>query len=101
MALLKSWCNGTQEKAKKTCRTYTEKSGSRAKVLARLGKIVRSHYDQAGCIADDIARLGYAGDAAAIQACVAATSGGGAMRWDDDRTITMLRPDAVTIDDIS
>lgn len=69
MALFKSWCNGTQEKAKKKIyRAYTEKPGGRAQVLARLGKTVRSHYDQADRIADDVARLGYAGAAEILRA---------------------------------
>jgi len=68
MAMFKSWCNGTQEIAKKTCRTYAEKPGGRAKVLVRLDRTVRFHYDQAERIADDIARLGYTGAAEILRA---------------------------------
>lgn len=39
MALFKDWCAGTQQKNKrKMLRTYSEKTGGRAKVLTQLGE---------------------------------------------------------------
>ena len=55
MALFKTWCAGTEDKSKKkTFRTYSEKDGGRAAVLTQLGEAVRTHYDQADRIADDV-----------------------------------------------
>lgn len=69
MALFKAWCADTKEKSKKkTFRTYSEKEGSRAAVLAQLGEAVRTHYDQADRIADDVARLGYDGASEILRA---------------------------------
>ena len=69
MALYKDWCAGTKQKdKKKTLRTYTEKAGGRAAALEQLGEAVRTHYDQADRIADDVARLGYAGAAEILRA---------------------------------
>ncbi|HEY4081477.1 MAG TPA: hypothetical protein VGM81_12325 [Burkholderiaceae bacterium] len=60
--MFKAWCAGTKNKSeKKTFRTYSEKEGGRAAVLTQLGEAVRTHYDQADRIADDVARLGYEG----------------------------------------
>jgi len=69
MTLYKSWCTGTQKKTKKkTFSAYSEKKGSRAKVLAQLGENVKAHYDHADRIADDVARLGYAKAAEILRA---------------------------------
>lgn len=69
MALYKDWCAVTKQKdKKKTLRTYTEKAGGRAAALEQLGEAVRTHYDQADRIADDVARLGYDGAAEILRA---------------------------------
>ncbi len=69
MALFKAWCAGTKDKSKKkTFRTYSEKDGGRAAVLTQLGEAVRTHYDQADRIADDVARLGYDGASEILRA---------------------------------
>lgn len=69
MALFKDWCVGTKQKDKrKTLRTYSEKAGGRAAVLSEIGEAVRTHYDQADQIADDVARLGYEGAAEILRA---------------------------------
>ena len=70
MALFKAWCAGTKDKSKKkTFRTYSEKDGGRAAVLTQLGEAVRTHYDQADRIADDVARLGYDGASEILRDC--------------------------------
>lgn len=69
MALFKDWCVSIKQKdKKKTLRTYTEKAGGRAAALEQLGEAVRTHYDQADRIADDVARLGYDGAAEILRA---------------------------------
>lgn len=69
MALYKDWCVGAKQKnKKKTLLTYTEKVGGRDAVLEQLGETVRTHYDQADRIADDVARLGYEGAAEILRA---------------------------------
>lgn len=42
MALFKAWCAGTENKSKKTFRTYLEKGDGRAAVLTQLGEAVRT-----------------------------------------------------------
>jgi hypothetical protein len=69
MALFKARCTGTKHKSKKkTLRTYSEKDGSRTAVLEPLGEAVRTHYDRADLIADDVARLGYDGASEILRA---------------------------------
>lgn len=69
MALYKDWCVGAKQKnKKKALLTYTEKVGGRDAVLEQLGETVRTHYDQADRIADDVARLGYEGAAEILRA---------------------------------
>lgn len=71
MGLYKKWCNSTQQSnKKKTLSAYTEKTGGRAKALKGLGESVRSHYDEAERIADDVDRLGYKGAAEILKAAL-------------------------------
>lgn len=66
MALYDDWCdNNDQKDGKKSLWKLTEKSKGRTKVIARLAKTVRSHYDAFERIAEDVKELGY-GAAAAI-----------------------------------
>lgn len=75
MALFKEWCVGAKHRDKgKTLRTYTEMAGGRDVVLARLGEVVRNHYDRADRIADDVARLGYGGAAEILRALLPTSS---------------------------
>ncbi len=69
MALYANWCVGSEKKAKrKTLRIYIEKAGGREAVLEQLGEAVRTHYDQADRIAEDVTRLGYMGAAEILKA---------------------------------
>jgi hypothetical protein len=60
MSLFKDWCDCNDETdKKKVFSKYTEKPKCRNQILIRLGKIVRSHYDNPDHILEDISRLGY------------------------------------------
>ena len=64
MALYEEWCDATEQKDKKKLYwCYTEKEGARAKIAGALAQTVRTHYDRAERIAEDVERLGYAGAA--------------------------------------
>lgn len=67
MALFKEWCDceSTGGAGKKLLK-YAEKADGRAKIAATLPGIVRSHYDDARRIADDVASLGYTKAAALL-----------------------------------
>lgn len=60
MTLYESWCQATEQKDKKKIYwCYTEKAGGRAKIAIGLAHTIRTHYDRAERIAEDVARLGY------------------------------------------
>lgn len=64
MALYEEWCDAKEQKDnKKLYWCYTEKEGGRARILSALARTVRTHYDRAERISEDIERLGYKGAA--------------------------------------
>jgi hypothetical protein len=67
MGLFKDWCECARSNAgTKRLLKYSEKVGGRAAVTSSLPGIMRSHYDDVGRIADDIAQLGYASAATVL-----------------------------------
>jgi hypothetical protein len=59
MPLFGDWCECLSQKTgKKRLLKYTEKSGGRASALATLPALMRSHYDDAARVAQDVAQLG-------------------------------------------
>ena len=64
MALYEEWCDATKQRDKKKLYwCYTEEEGGRAKIAGAFARTVRTHYDRAERIAEDVDRLGYAGAA--------------------------------------
>lgn len=67
------WCNFNEEvldvpaPQKKRLWKFTEKTGGRAAIKNELCRRARSHYDTLQNIADDVARLGYAGAASVLR----------------------------------
>lgn len=60
MKLYDDWCDCDREKTgRKTYLKYVEKRGGRETIRDRLCEIVRTHYDTAERLADDVAELGY------------------------------------------
>ncbi len=67
MALFADWCECERTGAgRKRLLKYTEKPSGRAIIAATLPGVLRSHYDDARRIADDVAGLGYAKAAAIL-----------------------------------
>jgi hypothetical protein len=60
MPLFADWCDCTRtDTGRKRLLKYTEKTGGRAAINAVLPGVMRSHYDDAERIAEDVATLGY------------------------------------------
>src|ERR1700674_1908815 len=67
MPLFADWCGCERaDTGRKHLLKFTEKVGGRAVVKANLPKVMRSHYDDAVRIAEDVAQLGYAKAAALL-----------------------------------
>src|SRR5207245_1976533 len=67
MPLFADWCECARtDTGRKHLLKYTEKAEGRATITASLPSVLRSHYDDAGRIADDVAQLGYAKAAALL-----------------------------------
>ena len=67
MALFADWCKCDRtDTGRKHLLKYTEKPGGRAAITANLPSILRSHYDDARRIAEDVADLGYVKAAALL-----------------------------------
>ncbi len=64
MGLFEDWCEiHCQDDDQKELWSLAEKAGARAAIRNRLIQTVRSHYDDLGRIADDVAALGFPGAA--------------------------------------
>lgn len=62
MSLFADWCDAAKQQDKrKHFWALTEKAGGRESIRGGLAATMRSHYDRHERIADDVARLGYAG----------------------------------------
>jgi hypothetical protein len=60
MALFKDWCECQRtDTGRKHLLIYSEQVGGRSAIQAKLPAVVRSHYDEAQRVADDVAGLGY------------------------------------------
>jgi hypothetical protein len=67
MTLFVGWCKCERsDTGRKHLLKYTEKVGGRAAITANLPTVLRSHYDDARRIADDVAKLGYTKAAALL-----------------------------------
>jgi hypothetical protein len=61
MALFGDWCDSQNtDTGQKHLIKYTEKAGGRDAIAEALPGVVRSHYDEATRVAEDVAKLGYA-----------------------------------------
>jgi hypothetical protein len=67
--LFQTWCDFCEEEdARKRYWSFSEKKGGREAIRKLLAKTMRSHYDRLERIAEDVARLGYEGAAAILEA---------------------------------
>jgi hypothetical protein len=68
MPLFADWCDCTDstDAGRKHLLKYIEKTNGRAAITASLPSVLRSHYDDASRIADDVAQLGYTKAAALL-----------------------------------
>jgi hypothetical protein len=69
--LFQTWCDFCEEEdARKRYWSFSEKKGGREAIRKLLAKTMRSHYDRLERIAEDMARLGYEGAAAILEAAI-------------------------------